>query len=40
MGGIPLISFMSVKGKSTYGINLPVINSYDVDLQSESYKYL
>lgn len=40
LGGIPLISFMKIKEKSSYGIHRPVIPSFEVELHSKSFKTL
>ena len=38
LGGIPLINFVKVKGKSAYGINMPCIPSFDVKLSLNSFR--
>lgn len=40
LGGIPLISFIKIRERSSFGINKPVVPSYDVDLNCESFKEL
>lgn len=40
LGGIPLIDFVNIKEKSSYGIQKPVVPSYDVDLNSRSFQQL